>query len=131
MARVLLYNFADEKRRRAVMALLFRFSIPCREVAAEEQILPLGRVLGLEGFGDSGAGPEGDDTPFTDEMMVMHDLSRRQFNGLLDGMKQAGVQVPLKAVVTPHNVGWSAVQLHRELRAEHETMARRAAENQR
>ena len=101
MARVLLYNFADEERRRAVKALLFRFSVPCREVPAE--------------------------SPFADEMLVMHGLSKRQFNGLLDGLRQAGVQVLLKAVVTPHNVGWSANQLYAEILAEHEAM-RAAAE---
>ena len=122
MARVLLYNFTEEKRRRTVKALLFRFSIPCREVPPEEQHLPLGSVLGLEGFG---TGADGAESPFTDEMMVMHGLSKRQFSGLLDGMKQAGVQVPLKAVVTSHNVGWSGQRLYREIRAEHEFMARR------
>lgn len=125
MARVLLYNFADEKRRRAVKALLFRFSIPCREVPAEEQHRPLGTLLELEGYE---ADAEEADSAFGDEMLVMHDLSRRQFNGLLDGMKQAGVQVPLKAVVTPHNVGWSGARLLRELCAEHEAMARRMEE---
>ena len=123
MGRVLMYNFADEKRRRAVKALLFRFSIPCREVPAEEQHHPLGAVLELEGFE---AGEEEEENAFRDEMLVMHDLSRRQFNGLLGGMKQAGVQVPLKAVVTAHNVGWSGARLCRELRAEHEAMARQA-----
>ena len=125
MARVLLYNFADEKRRRAVKSLLFRFSIPCREVPAEDQYRPLGAVLELEEFE---AEAEGEENSFGDEMLVMHDLSRRQFNGLLDGMKQAGVQVPLKAVVTSHNLGWSGARLHRELRTEHEAMARRAEE---
>lgn len=127
MARVLLYNFADEKRRRAVKSLLFRFSIPCREVPAEEQHRPLGALLDLEAFE---AGAEEEESAFGDEMLVMHDLSRRQFNGLLDGMKQAGVQVPLKAVVTPCNMGWSGARLHRELRAEHEAMSRRAEEKE-
>ena len=105
-------------------ALLFRFSVPCREVPAEAQGHPLGYVLGLDGFPPGKAPAE---PPFADEMLVMHGLSKRQFNGLLDGLRQAGVQVPLKAVVTPHNVGWSANQLYAEIRAEHEAM-RAAAE---
>ncbi len=121
MAKVLLYNFTDEKRRRAVKALLFRFAIPCREVSPEAQAYPIGALLEPNDLPH----PEGqaeEIEPFSDEMLVMHALSPRQFNGLLDGMRQAGVRVPLKAVVTPHNIGWSSRRLYGELRMEQEAL---------
>ena len=43
---------------------------------------------------------------------------------LLDAMRSSGATVALKAVVTEHNVGWSAARLCRELRQEHEAMQR-------
>ena len=47
----------------------------------------------------------------------MHGLAPRQFHGLVDGLRQQGVIVPLKAVVTPHNIQWTSARLHRELSA--------------
>ena len=49
MARVLLYNFSDDVRRKKVKALLFRLAVPSREIPPEEQDHPLGYLLGLDG----------------------------------------------------------------------------------
>ena len=49
MARVLLYNFRNEARRKKVKALLFRLALPSREVEPEEQGYPLGTLLGASG----------------------------------------------------------------------------------
>ena len=119
MARVLLYNFSDEGRRRTVKAMLFRLKIPCREISPEEQDHSLGYLLGLDGYGPAEKETE---TPFGEEMLVMYELSPRQFNGLLDGLRRVRMYVPLKAVVTAHNVVWSSGQLKRELEAEHRAM---------
>ncbi len=118
MARVLLYNFRDETRRRKVRALLFRLALPVREVQPAEQGHSLGYLLGLPET-DPGEAPE---QPFGEEMLVMHDLSPRQFRGLLDGLRQQGILIPLKAVVTPHNVHWTSGTLKTELAAEHAAM---------
>ena len=121
MAKVLLYNFTDEKRRQTVKALLLRFAIPCREVRPLEQFYPLETLLETNDLPAPEGGPE-KNKPFSDEMLVMHALSPAQFNGLLDGMRLAGVRVPLKAVVTPHNVRWSSRRLYGELRIEQEAL---------
>ena len=119
MARVLLYNFSDDVRRKKVKALLFRLAVPSREIPPEEQDHPLGYLLGLDGYG---ATEKSGEAPFTGEMLVMHGLSSRQFQGLLDGMRQAGVYVPLKAAATPYNLSWSSLRLQRELQEEHRMM---------
>ena len=139
MARVLLYNFRNEARRKKVKALLFRLALPSREVEPEEQGYPLGTLLGASDAAhgepaapettpgepaDPGAAPgEEEAEPFHEEMLVMHGLAPRQFHGLVDGLRQQGVLVPLKAVVTPHNIQWTSARLHRELSAEHAAMS--------
>ena len=135
MARVLLYNFRNEARRKKVKALLFRLALPSREVEPEEQGYPLGTLLGASGTaqeepaapeteqGEPAVPGEAADEPFTEEMLVMHGLAPRQFHGLVDGLRQQGVIVPLKAVVTPHNIQWTSARLHRELSAEHAAMS--------
>ena len=149
MARVLLYNFRNEARRKKLKALLFRLALPSREVEPEEQGYPLGTLLGASDAAhgepaapettpgepaapettpgepaDPGAAPgEEEAEPFHEEMLVMHGLAPRQFHGLVDGLRQQGVLVPLKAVVTPHNIQWTSARLHRELRLEHAAMS--------
>ena len=119
MAYALLYNFTDEVRRKKVRALLFRGGIPGREVSPEEQGIPLGVLLGT---GEKTSEAERTEKPFREEMLVMHELTQRQFHFLLDGMKQQKVSVPLKAVTTPSNLDWSSARLYRELTAEHRAM---------
>lgn len=120
MGTVLLYNIRDEKKRLGILLLLHRLGLRPREVAPEEQGQPLGLLLGLAGYA-----PGGDGERFPDEMLVMHALSRAQFNALLDGLRRGKTPVALKAVVTEHNVAWSSAKLHRELAAEHEAMQKR------
>ena len=53
---------------------------------------------------------------------VMCGLEEAQLDGLLGAMKAAGIIIPLKAIATPHNKGWSLAQLMRELRREREAL---------
>ena len=123
MARVLLYNFTDEAKRKKIKAILFRFAVPSREIPPACQGLTLGALLEGAESGETGA----EEPPFDGEMIVMHDLTARQFNGLLDEMKRQGIRVPMKAVVTEHNIGWTSARLYREISAEREALEGRTA----
>ena len=118
MALVLLYNLRGEKLRKIRVALL-RQGLPGREVSPAEYGHPIGYLAGMEGFGPGGeyAG-EG----FTAEMLVMHGLTSRQFNGLLDGLRASRAVVTLKALVTDSNAAWDSCALYKALREEHDTM---------
>ena len=41
---------------------------------------------------------------------------------LLAGLRERKLQIPLKAVITPHNIQWTSRMLYQELKKEHETM---------
>ena len=72
MARVLLYNFRNEARRKKVKALLFRLALPSREVEPEEQGYPLGTLLGASGTAhEEPAAPEN-----RPEMIRIHPVER-------------------------------------------------------
>ena len=115
MSRILLFNMDPEKAVKIRIAA-YRLGLDCLEIPPEDQGRPLGALLGLPGF-ERAADP-GDG--FAEEMLLMETLSSE----LLDAMRASGASVALKAVVTEHNVGWSAAQLCRELRREHEAMQR-------
>jgi len=132
MARVLLYNFREDARRKKIKALLFRTGVPIREVQPSEQGCPLGVLTGAvteQTEPSEEISPAEEKLtvtakePFSEEMIVMHGLSRFQFNTLLDGMKREGVRVPLKAVTTESNLGWSSARLYRELKEEHRALS--------
>ena len=53
---------------------------------------------------------------FGDEMLLFHNLSDYQLNTFLATCKQQRfAPVALKAIVTPDNTAWTAVELHAEL----------------
>ncbi len=121
MAQVLLFNISGEKKRK-ICALLASLGIAYREVAPLEHGLPLSALMGRV---EAVCACDGT-VPFSDEMLIMDELSPLQFDALLTGLRQTQAPVALKAVVTEQNLRWSAAKLHSELAAEHEAMRRLA-----
>ena len=54
----------------------------------------------------------------------MSNFTSPQLNAVLDALREAGVHVPLKAVVTKHNKTWSVLALLEELQREREATRR-------
>ena len=76
-------------------------------------------VADLCGLPGAGEGREplspADPTP----ALVLWGLDRKALDAFLDGLKAAGVRIPLKAVVTDINRAWTFAALLEELHAEH------------
>lgn len=123
MACVLLYNIGKEKLSK-IKFLLFKLGLSVREVQREEYGLPIGTLAGLEDCSD--AAPVGTEDrsaeAFSGEMLVMCGLSSAQFSAFLNALRQNRCGVALKAMLTETNARWSSVELHRELRREHEAL---------
>lgn len=49
-------------------------------------------------------------------------FDRRELDRFLDALKENGIDIPLKAVYTPHNCCWSAAHLLDELIKEHKLL---------
>lgn len=117
-ATVLTFNVSDadfNKMRALAAPLGLRF----KAVPPESFTMPLGGMLGMP----AGNAAASDGEPFSDPMLLMCNLNERQFHQLLQLLRAPGLpRVPLKAVLTPHNVGWNALRLHGELVREHEAM---------
>lgn len=121
-AMVLAFNLKDGDLMR-IRALSQPLGLRVKAVPPESFATPIGAMLGLP-VAPSRAPVESGG--FSDPMLLMCGLDEAQFNGFLRLMKGPGLpRVPLKAVLTPHNVGWNALQLHEELAREHAAMSRR------
>ncbi len=117
MAKALLFNITGDKKKK-LQFLLMQYDVTLVEGTAADCGKPLGRLLGKEGVCLSPTM----EAPFTDEMLVLDELSAQQFHGLLNGMQMLQASVVYKAVTTGHNLGWTPARLHRELVAEHEAL---------
>lgn len=118
MAGILLFNIEGEKLRR-IGAIAEDLGIACRSVEAKDQHKPLGELVGLV---ESFPKPERIE-PFSEEMLVIYELDEQTFSALLHMLRRDGAAVALKAIVTEHNLLWSAAKLGRELAEEHARMA--------
>ena len=119
MAAALLFNFHDAQKLQKIRFALYKLGITGRVVDAADFSQPVGYLCGLEGFSPAEAPEEGG---FSDEMLVLCDLSGAQLDALLSALRRSRAVVALKAVVTEENASWSAKKLHGEIRQEHEAM---------
>lgn len=92
-----------------------KLGLRIRTVSPDAFTLPLGRLLGLSEYAEA-APLEG--APFTQEMLIFHELTEPQLDAFLAEIRRAG-GVRLKAVVTPTNAAWCISALYHELEAEH------------
>ena len=111
MAVILLFGLKKEKEK-AVRAVAQKQGANVTEVARKDY----GQKLGA--FPKEKKQYEGPD--FATEMMVFSGMNPQQVDAFLADYKATGEQpVALKAIVTPHNVFWTADALFRELMKEH------------
>lgn len=93
-----------------------------RAVAPDDYAAPIGALAGIP-VSKSASAPL--NLAFDEPMLVMCHMLSPQLDAFLQGMRKAGVRIPLKAVLTPVNVTWHSRQLRDELVKEHEQFQRR------
>lgn len=121
---LLAFNISGEKAETIGM-FCSKLDIELRDVKTDEQHQTIGALCRTEALSE--ASFEGEE--FTDEMLVLCNLSAEQQAGLLTDLRSvSGANVSLKAVLTEYNIGWSAARLAAELSAERDAIARNRSE---
>ena len=115
-ATVLMYGLSAEKEI-VLRELGEKLSLRMIRVPANRHGCTIAQVLRGEG-GDRPAKP-----PLREEMLVM-DLPGVLLDFFLQGMHRAGIDIPLKAALTPTNVSWTAAALQQELQRERQEFLR-------
>ena len=118
MSMVLIYNLSPEKDAKLKM-LCRKLNITSRTVEKHEYGHKLSRLLGLSDDSSVFAGED-----FDGEMLYIADLSGGMLNLFLDQLRRKKILVPLKAVQTRTNMGFTSYELYRELCAEREAIQR-------
>ena len=118
--QILLYNITDPERKKKIKGVLLRLRVRARIIEKEAYADPIGRAAGMDVSVSTESNTPADD--FNDEMLVFCFFSDSLLNQFLLGMRKAGVQIPLKAILTPSNCSWNSYMLHQEISAEHQRM---------
>lgn len=116
MSEVLIYNLSPEKDAKLKM-LCRKMNIAARSVEKHEYGYSLGHLLGLT---EDNAARGGED--FDGEMLYIAGLRGGMLNLFLDQLRRKKLIIPLKAIQTDTNMGFTSHELYKELCAEREAI---------
>lgn len=116
---ILLYNVKGTSYERQLKILLVRLGFRMKTIEPDMYKQPLGYLAGLKEFSATEVQVNSAEL-FTEPMMVFHGLSNMHLDSLLKELRKAGIRIPLKAVLTQHNILWDSIVLYKELSEEHE-----------
>ena len=115
---VLLICNVPAKRAAKLRAAAVRMGVRVRAVAKWEYLNPIGSFTGDCGSFESMYDGEG----FHDELLVLAHFPQSLFTAFLQQLRAMSLSIPLKCVLTEQNRGWNMLELHEELKKEHEAM---------
>ena len=120
---VLVYNMEGGNKGRMVKLICMQMGIRIKTVDKSQYMKPIGELAGLKEITGQGQDESYEGEGFTDEMLIMCGLTGSRIDQLLDSFRRQKMErIALKAVLTEHNKTWNSIQLHDELRREHEYM---------
>lgn len=115
---ILSYNLPAKHLSKLRMAAM-KLGVRVRPVEKREYLQSLGSFTGLLGTFESVYDGEN----FPEPMLVLCGFSQPMVNTFLTLLKATRLPpVPLKAVLTETNQGWNSLELHDELKQEHEAL---------
>ncbi len=92
----------------------------CTEVPLDKAGESIGFLAGYNGFASNGSAVNAEG-----ECLIFSGIEGKRLDMLLKAMRMAGLNIPLKAIVTATNQSKSVEWLLDELKKEHEAMTRR------
>lgn len=119
---VLLMNISSEERREVLSSLIKAEHLEVRYVEKEEYGQTIGALAGITELYDKNAVYKGKE--LRGEMMVFCGISDQTLDNILAAMRQAGIRINCKSVMTPYNIAWKLPDLYNELEREHEEMTK-------
>lgn len=122
---ILLYQI-PERAAKQLTELLRPHGIFVRIIQKAQYTVSLEGLLGLKSSANLLPNP-GIELP--EPMMVMHGVSSEGIDMVLKLLRENNIRVDLKAVTTPTNLSWTALQIFAELQREREAFRKQTKEN--
>ena len=120
LKKILFYQFRGEKRKQ-LKKISGELAIEVMVVSPAEYGEPVGALAGFPGMRKQGKTCVG--AGVTGEMLVFVGMDDEALDEFLDACKaEAIAPTACKAILTPHNAGWSGEKLYAELVKERQAM---------
>lgn len=122
---ILYYTPGNMSHTPLLRGVCAQMNIRIKNLTPERCVQKIGYLAGVEGFEkrEVSAGYEKYAPVMEEELLVFCGFSDEGLDELLENLKKAGVpKIPLKAVLTETNAGWTIYQLYGQLREEHAQM---------
>lgn len=117
---ILLFEIGKEKER-GVAEICKKLEIRSINIQPKDYGQKLGFLAGVQGFSKEKSIYQGSAFPM--EMLVFSGMDSDCVDVFLDAYKSSGLKpIPLKAVLTPHNIFWTPKELFAEIFKEHITL---------
>ena len=115
-----MYNLNSDKGRK-IKLICMKMKLRIRVISPSQYLEPVGYLAGIEGIEPNGNVYE--EVGFNDEMLVFKGFDNRTLDRFLKEFPKNKIEkIALKAILTPDNVRWSSLQLHDEIKKEHEAL---------
>ena len=118
MAQTILAFGLHKEKLMAIRQSAQKNGIQVKEINRKDYTQKLGALAGIQGFPKEKKDYTGPEFPL--EMVIFSGMDTNQVDTFLADYKKTGTpSVPLKAILTPHNIFWTAEALFQELWKEH------------
>ena len=118
MAQTILAFGLNKEKLMTVRQTARKNKVQIKEISRKDYSQKLGALAGIQGFSKEKGTYTGPEFPL--EMIIFSGMDSNQVDTFLADYKKTGApSVPLKAILTPHNIFWTAEALFQELWKEH------------
>lgn len=118
---LLVFHITEEKKLAKMRKALLPLRMRVKKIEKKDYLETIGYLAGLKDSESISKEYTGDELP--GEMLVMAGFSNARVDQLLAAFRKNGVdRIACKAILTPTNATWNALELYEELRKEHESM---------
>ena len=124
---ILLFHAPDKDTLLKIEMALFPLHVRLRRIAKKDYNQPLGALAGLKEMRRLEVPYEGEELP--DTFFVFAFFTDARLNQVLAALRKSGAgPFPYKAILTPTNQNWDALQCFQEIRSEHEAIQQQLKE---
>ncbi len=117
--KILLFHVASSKEKK-IKGICRRLGIGLVTIPGRSYGQKLGFLAGITGFKRENMIYQGED--FSGEMLVFSGITSEKMDEFLAAYREMKLEpIDRKAVVTPHNIFWTPVELYQELEQEHQS----------
>lgn len=118
---ILLFNPPEKEHLLKIRSALLPLHIRIQLIKREQYNQPLGYLAGMKDIAPAEEIYDGEELP--DTMFLFSSLSSSRLDQVLAALRKSGVgPFPYKAILTPTNSKWNAVDCFSEIRREHEAL---------